>query len=180
MNGFNRLLLSVIGITGLVSVIILALGVYDLPHISPLIEKWQEQQWFTYSILSISVFLGLAFLVLLFTGLFSRSKGSRLFIRSGDGSITISRDTIEHMALEALRGFQGIRTPQVSADIHSRKETVTLTVNCSVFGQTGLPSMAKEMQQCVRSAVESLLEIPVTSTKVNISDVKSKVIERVV
>ena len=75
MNGFNRFLLVLIGILGLVSVGLLVLGVYDVPRLSPLIEQWQDQQWYSYTILSLGGFLAFVFVILLFTGLFSRSKG---------------------------------------------------------------------------------------------------------
>ncbi|WP_290778842.1 hypothetical protein [Exiguobacterium sp. UBA5002] len=54
MNGFNRFLLVLIGILGLVSVGLLVLGVYDVPRLSPLIEQWQDQQWYSYTILSLA------------------------------------------------------------------------------------------------------------------------------
>lgn len=91
MNGFNRFLLVLIGILGLVSVGLLVLGVYDVPRLSPLIEQWQDQQWYSYTILSLGGFLAFVFVILLFTGLFSRSKGQRLLIQTGDGNITISK-----------------------------------------------------------------------------------------
>ena len=180
MNGFNRFLLVIIGILGLISVGLLVLGVYDVPRLSSLIEQWQDQQWYSYTVLSIGGFLALVFVILLFTGLFSRSKGQRLLIQTGDGTITISKETIERTALESIRGIGGIRTPHVHADIHSKKETVSLKVDCSVFGQDGLPTIGKEIQERAKHAVESLLELPVTTTKVTISDTKTKTSERVV
>ncbi len=90
MNGFNRFLLVIIGILGLVSVGLLVLGVYDVPRFSSLIEQWQDQQCYIYTVLSIGGFLAFIFVILLFTGLFSRSKGQRLLIQTGDGTITIS------------------------------------------------------------------------------------------
>ena len=101
-------------------------------------------------------------------------------IQTGDGTITISKETIERTALESIRGIGGVRTPRVHADIHSKKETVALKVDCSVFGQEGLPTIAKDIQERAKQAVESLLELPVTSTKVTISDTKTKTSERVV
>lgn len=180
MNGFNRFLLVIIGILGLVSVGLLVLGVYDVPRLSSLIEQWQDQQWYSYTVLSIGGFLAFVFVILLFTGLFSRSKGQRLLIQTGDGTITISKETIERTALESIRGVGGVRTPRVHADIHSKKETVALKVDCSVFGQERLPTIAKDIQERAKQAVESLLELPVTSTKVTISDTKTKTSERVV
>lgn len=180
MNGFNRFLLVLIGLLGLVSVALLVLGVYDVPRLSPLLEQWQDQQWYSYTVLSIGGFLAFVFVILLFTGLLSRSKGQRLLIRTGDGNITISKETIERTALESIRGLNGVRTPSVRADIHSKKETVALTVDCSVFGQEGLPTIGKEIQERAKHAVESLLELPVTSTKVKISDTKTKTSDRVV
>ncbi|MCG4779310.1 alkaline shock response membrane anchor protein AmaP, partial [Eggerthella lenta] len=59
-------------------------------------------------------------------------------------------------------------------------ETVALTVDCSVFGQEGLPTIGKDIQERAKHAVESLLELPVTSTKIKISDTKTKTSERVV
>jgi len=142
MNGFNRFLLVLIGILGLVSVGLLVLGVYDVPRLSPLIEQWQDQQWYSYTILSLGGFLAFVFVILLFTGLLSRSKGQRLLIQTGDGNITISKQTIERTALESIRGINGVRSPRVNADIHSKKETVALEVDCSVSGQEGLPTIA--------------------------------------
>ncbi|HCD57716.1 MULTISPECIES: alkaline shock response membrane anchor protein AmaP [Exiguobacterium] len=180
MNGFNRFLLVLIGILGLVSVGLLVLGVYDVPRLSPLIEQWQDQQWYSYTILSLGGFLAFVFVILLFTGLFSRSKGQRLLIQTGDGNITISKQTIERTALESIRGINGVRSPRVNADIHSKKETVALEVDCSVFGQEGLPTIGKDIQERAKHAVESLLELPVTKTRVRISDTKTKTSERVV
>ena len=121
MNGFNRFLLVLIGLLGLVSVALLVLGVYDVPRLSPLLEQWQDQQWYSYTVLSIGGFLAFVFVILLFTGLLSRSKGQRLLIRTGDGNITISKETIERTALESIRGLNGVRTPSVQADIHRKK-----------------------------------------------------------
>lgn len=180
MNGFNRFLLVLIGILGLVSVGLLVLGVYDVPRLSPLIEQWQDQQWYSYTILSLAGFLAFVFVILLFTGLFSRSKGQRLLIQTGDGNITISKQTIERTALESIRGINGVRSPRVNADIHSKKETVALEVDCFVFGQEGLPTIGKFIQERAKNAVESLLELPVTKTRVRISDTKTKTSERVV
>ena len=53
MNGFNRFLLVLIGLLGLVSVGLLVLGVYDVPRISALLEQWQDQQWYSYTVLSL-------------------------------------------------------------------------------------------------------------------------------
>ncbi|WP_214722377.1 alkaline shock response membrane anchor protein AmaP [Exiguobacterium sp. s192] len=180
MNRFNRLFLVIVGVLGILSVGLLVISTYDVPKISPVIEKWQNEQWYSYTILSIGGFLAFVFLVLLFTGLFSRSKGERLLIQTGDGIITISRETIERTAIESIRGIDGVRTPNVLANINSKKQSVSLIVNCSVFGKEDLPAIGKDIQDHTKRSVESLLELPVTNTTVKISDTKTKTSERVI
>ncbi|MDO6848902.1 Asp23/Gls24 family envelope stress response protein [Priestia megaterium] len=54
MNNSNRFSLAIIGIAGLICSGMLALMVYRVPHLSKWLEKWQHQEWFYYTILSMS------------------------------------------------------------------------------------------------------------------------------
>ncbi|KOO48604.1 alkaline shock response membrane anchor protein AmaP [Priestia koreensis] len=179
MNNFNRVLIVFIGIIGLVSSGILALTVYDVPQLSQWIANWSEQEWFYYTILSISAFLAVIFFIFILTGLFSRPPGKQMAIVTGEGKITISKATIESAALRSIRHFEGIRSPEVQALIHPRKEQVDVRIDCSLFGRTGLPTLAKEMQEDVKQTLESLLELPVRSVRIHLMDVKTRKKERV-
>ncbi|MCP1452005.1 alkaline shock response membrane anchor protein AmaP [Priestia megaterium] len=180
MNNFNRFLIAIIGIAGLICSGMLALMVYKVPHLSNWVEKWQHQEWFYYTILSISAFLAVIFIIFLLTGIFSRPPKKNLAIVTGEGKITISKTTIESTALRAIRSFQGIRSPEVQASIHSRKERVSLYINCSLFGRDGLPTLGKEMQLETKRAVEALLELPVHSVRIDLTDTQTRKKERVV
>ncbi|MEK1832243.1 hypothetical protein AAAC51_35210 [Priestia megaterium] len=72
MNNFNRFLIAIIGIAGLICSGMLAPMVYRVPHLSNWLEKWRHQEWFYYTILSISAFLAVIFIIFLLTGIFSR------------------------------------------------------------------------------------------------------------
>ncbi|MEK1832244.1 hypothetical protein AAAC51_35215 [Priestia megaterium] len=87
---------------------------------------------------------------------------------------------MESTALRAIRSFQGIRSPEVQASIHSRKEKVSLYIHCSLFGRDGLPTLGKEMQLETKRAVEALLELPVHSVRIDLTDTPTRKKERVV
>lgn len=180
MNSFNRLLLVLIGVVGLISAGLLALTVYDVPNLSNWLQTWQQQEWFYYTVLAISAFLAVVFLILLCTGLFTSSPDRELIIVTSEGKITISKATIESTTLKAIQSVQGIRSPKVEALINPRKEYVSVLVSCSLFGREGLPSIGKDMQAEIKRAVESLLELPVHSVRIHLTDTKTQTKERVV
>lgn len=180
MNGLNRFILVVTGIVGLVSVGVLLLGVYEVPRLSPSLERWQNQDEYVYTVLAISIFLGIVFILMLLTGLIATSKSGRYTIQTGEGRITISTETIEKMVYESLKMFEGVRTPDVKVDIDSKKESVHVQIDCSVFNREGLPTLGKEIQTHVKDRLEALLELPVTDVSLNIQDRKRHTSERVV
>lgn len=180
MNGLNRFILVITGIVGLVSVVVLLLGIYDVPRLSPYWERWQNQEEYVYTVLALSIFLGVVFLIMLVTGLVAKSNTGRYTIQTGEGRITISTETIEKMVYESLKPFQGVRAPDVKVDIDSKRDSVRVHIDCSVFNRQGLPTLGKEIQTHVKERLESLLEVPVTDVSLNIQDTKRQTSERVV
>ena len=180
MNGFNRALLVVTGVIGLLSVAILLLGVYDVPQLQPYVDQWQTEDWYVYTILAIGIFLAVIFLLMLMTGLAAKSKPRRYTIQTSEGRITVSKDTIEKTVYESLKQFQGLRTPTVSVDVDSKREQVRVHIDCAVFNQDKLPTLGKTIQAHVKERIESLMEVPVAAVSLNIHDTKLKTSERVV
>jgi len=180
MNGFNRALLVVTGVIGLLSVALLLLGVYDVPQIQTYIDQWQNEDWYMYTILAIGIFLAVIFLLMLMTGLAAKAKPRRYTIQTNEGRITVSKDTIEKTVQESLKQFQGLRSPDVSVAIDSKREQVRVHIDCAVFNRDGLPTLGKTIQTHVKERIESLIEVPVAEVSLNIHDTLRKTSERVV
>lgn len=180
MNGLNRALLVLTGIVGLLSVGILLLGVYDVPQLTQYTDQWQSQDWYIYTILTIGIFLAVIFLIMLMTGLVARPKPKRYTIQTGEGRITVSKETIEKTVNESLKQFQGLRAPSVNVDIDSKRERVRVFIDCAVFTREGLPTLGKDIQAHVKERIESLMEVPVADVTLNIHDTKLKTSERVI
>ncbi|WP_227394888.1 alkaline shock response membrane anchor protein AmaP [Jeotgalibacillus aurantiacus] len=170
MNAFNRLLLIVVGVAGLLAVSVLTASAYRIPFVSDSILGWSAEPWYIYTILSISGFLGLIFIILLLTGVFAKPPEKYMKIKTGIGDIDISRKSIESVALKSIRSIEGVRSPEVHAKLHGRKETVSVHVDCHIFDQSGLPTIGKSMQEQIKVQIESLLEVPVKKVSINIQD----------
>ncbi|MBT2583094.1 alkaline shock response membrane anchor protein AmaP [Planococcus sp. ISL-109] len=172
MNPFNRFLLIVFGVTGLLSILVLASVIFEIPYISPWVQSFDGTEWFFYTVLSASIFIGFIFLILLLSGLFSPTPEKQIIIQTGEGNIEISRKAIESVALRSVKELSGVRDLLVRATINRKQNAVSIKVSCQVFDQTKLPSLGKQMQERVKESVGSLLEIPVENVEIIIGETK--------
>lgn len=162
----------VFGITGLLSILVLASIIFEIQYISPWLQSFNGTEWFFNTLLSASIFIGFIFLILLLSGLFAHTPEKQMVIRTGKGNIKITRNTIESVALRSVKELSGVREPRVQTTINRKQNAVSIQVNCQVFNRSKLPTLGKEMQEIVKENVGNLLEIPVEKVEISIGETK--------
>lgn len=171
MNKFNRFILIFISIIGLLSMTTFASMAYPVPYLSNFASHlWQNGLWFSYTVVVVSIILGLFFLILLLTAIFVPTSDKFLTIKTGMGDIDISKKTIESTARQSFSDLTDAKNPEVHAKLKRKAKTATITVKATVVDAEKLPTLGKEIQQRVEESIQRALEIPVKSVNVKISE----------
>ena len=126
-------------------------------------------------VISLVSFLALVSLILFFSS-FKSSPSTRkdLNIDTSLGEISISKKSIESMAYNIAKKFDGILSLEVGADIFSKAEKIKLTVKFSVFKNSAVQQTAKEMQQRLKDDLERMLEVQVSEVQIYVIDLEGK------
>lgn len=89
--------------------------------------------------------------------------------RNDYGDISISLETIENLTLKAAYKIHGIK--DIKARVQVGQSGLIIRVRAVIDGDTAIPALTEEAQRTVKTFVEEITGLPVTSVNVYIANV---------
>ena len=122
----------------------------------------------------IAIFIvGLIFFILnivVLTSGFRMKRSTRyLCVQNDNGIIRISSNSIENIALDISKRFQGVK--DAKARVSFSEKQVELSIKLSVVPDVNVPSLCKSIQERVKDSVEASMEIKVKEISVSVDGV---------
>lgn len=174
MNFGLRLMMGIYTLLTLllaVGIILMLTEVYDS---AAYVLEFPKSEPFFIVVISLVAFIALVSLILFLSSFRSSSTKKDLNIDTSLGEISISKKSIESMAMNIVKKFEGIRSIDVHSHISSKAEKVKLIVTFSVFKNNAVQQTAKEMQQRLKKDLEAMLEVQVSDIHIYVVDLESK------
>lgn len=153
--------------------VVVAAILYPIPYVSQWVTfGWIHGSGFDYTIVILCGILGIFFLILLLTAIFTSSPDQFLTLKTAMGMIEISKKTIESTAKRSFHDLPDVKNPKVKAKLRRKVSDTSIDVSVEVFDAKALPTLGEEIQALVKNSIESALEVKVSKIKVQIKETK--------
>lgn len=120
-------------------------------------------------ILIIALFFFTLSITFLLSGVKSNKDKKAVSKHTNVGEIRISLNSIENIALNTVKKFQGIR--DTKAKVYKLEDAVAVIVNAVVMPDVNIPAMSQDVQTRVKRSVEESAGIEVKEVKVLIDGI---------
>lgn len=125
-------------------------------------------------IISLSFFI--ISVALLFSGV-KRPKERKCIGKHTDiGEILISMNSLENIALNTARRFQGVK--DIKARVFKKEDHVNVSLNMVVFPDISIPSLSHEIQSRVRRNIEDSAGVQVGDVKIYIDGIQPAAVNK--
>ncbi|WP_042358880.1 alkaline shock response membrane anchor protein AmaP [Geomicrobium sp. JCM 19055] len=173
MNRFTQFIIGLNSFLTLLLVTAVLLSIFDVYSVMLQIELWPNTAELFWVLIGILSFIALVNLILFFSsfrmGGPPRSRG-QLDVRTQNGTLSISQQTIDSTIYRSVKRFEGIRAITIRSRIHSEEESLEIAISFSVIGNEPVQQLASKVQRAVKEDVEHFLEVAVSTVQVNIKE----------
>jgi len=119
--------------------------------------------------------LGLIFfclsIVILFSGLKGAKSGKYICVKNDTGMVKISSTSIENIALALSKRFQGVTDAKAKAGF--KGDSVVVSVKLTINPDVHVPTLCKNVQDRIKSSVETSMDLSVKYVDVSVDNVHS-------
>ncbi len=177
MNTFFRVTVAIYALISTVISTIVMISPFGEKSLMKLILDRADINLYKSNRYDVLVFIiGLVFLLISIAILSSGIRGKRsskyLSRTNESGTINISANSIENIALAMSKRFQGVKDAKAKATFH--KNELVVAIRLQAYTDVSLPELCKAIQERVRDSVESSTEIKVRNVTVNVENVSQQ------
>ena len=109
--------------------------------------------------------------VVLTSGIKGRSSSSYFCTNNETGTVRISSNSIENIALAISKKFGGVKEAKAKAKF--TKKGVVITVKLTVYPEVNVPGLCKNVQERIKDSVVNSMEIAVAVVDVSVDGVNA-------
>ena len=108
-------------------------------------------------------------IIVLTSGLRIKKSARYICAENENGTVRISSNSIENIALALSKRFQGVK--DAKAKVTFRDQKVEIAIKLTVVPDINIPGLCKSIQERVKESVEASMEIKVKEISVNVEGV---------
>ncbi len=177
MNTFFRITVAIYALISTFISVVIMISPFGEKSLMNLILQKADANFYRGNSYDVLIFIiGLVSLLISIAILSSGIRGkrsSKYISRTNEsGTINISANSIENIALVMSKRFQGVKDAKAKA-IFSKGELI-ISIKLQAYTEVSLPDLCKGVQERVRDSVESSTEIKVKSVTVNVENVSQQ------
>lgn len=177
MNTFYRICVAIYSFISLILSAVLAISAFGEKKLMAAIFDYLEINMYQSNKYDVLIFIiGIVFFLISIALLTSGIRGKRadkyITTTTQGGEILISSGSIENIALNMSKRFQGVKEAKAKADFVG--EEVKLSVRLQVFSDVNIPELCGGIQERVKESVESCTDIKVANINVTVDNVVSQ------
>ncbi len=174
MNLFFRICVAVYSFVSMILFGIIMIAPFGDKTIMSKLLDYIEVNLYQSNAYDVVVFIvGLVFFLLTLTILTSGLRGKRsakyICLKTDEGLIRISTNSIENIALAMSKRFQGVK--DAKAKVLYKNDNAEISVKIQVFTDVNVPALCKGIQERVKESVENSMEIKVSGVTVSVDGV---------
>ncbi len=174
MNTFFRITVAIYALISTVLSAIVMISPFGEKKLMNLILERAEINLYQSNAYDVIVFItGLVFMLISIAILSSgiRGKRSSKYVSrvNTNGTVNISANSIENIALAMSKRFQGVKDAKAKAIF--KKDELQISIRIQAYTDVNLPELCKGIQDRVRESVESSTDIKVANVTVNVDNV---------
>lgn len=174
MNTFFRICVAIYSFISLVLSAIIMISPFGEKKLMAAIFDYLEVNLYQSNKYDVLVFvIGLVFfiisLVLLTSGVRGKNNDKYVSTETDKGEILISSGSIENIALNMSKRFQGVKEVRAKASFSGAD--VKLAIKLQVFSDVNIPELCSGIQDRVKESIESCTDIKVSDINVTVDGV---------
>jgi len=128
-------------------------------------------KYFSFAVFILAFFVFVISVIFLTTGIRNRKEKRAVAKRTGIGEIRISLDTLENLALTAVKRFNGVKDTKAGIFRNKKEDNVNVALKISVMPEINLPSLSEDIQRKVKKLIEENAGVGVKEVKVTIDNI---------
>ena len=177
MNTFFRITVAIYALISTILFAVVMISPFGEKKLMSIILERADINLYQSNRYDVLVFIvGLVFMLISVAILSSGIRGkrsSKYISRTNDaGTVNISANSIENIALAMSKRFQGVKDAKAKAIF--RKNELSISIKLQAYTDVNLPELCKGIQERVRESIESSTEIKVGSITVNVENVSQQ------
>lgn len=130
----------------------------------------QDTKWYTLIGGIVLILVNLRFLMSLISAQDSYDR-FQIVKLTDNGEINISNETIKSLALKTISEIKGVRDPKIF--IKPENDKININIKVFIMPDVNIPSVVGEIQNRVKTYIESIVEVPVGEIRVSVIDIAS-------
>ncbi|EYE89743.1 hypothetical protein Q428_01485 [Fervidicella metallireducens AeB] len=147
------------------SIILIPFGYIPRDYVERIVNNLFETSYFAL-IAAAFILLNIKLLISLVAG---ERRGAGVIKYTEGGMINITNETIKSMAIKTASQSRGIR--DINVMVKPGKDNIDIMIKGNIMPDINVTETVKEIQQNVKTYIETIAEIPVGEVKVIITDV---------
>lgn len=146
---------------------------YSQNYINGIIDSIYNSGLYKVALIAISLIFIIIAVYIFFRSLSYKKDNTAFSTNSTDsGQIKISVDTLENIALNAIKKVEGQKEPKVKVKVEP-DDSVSVFVTILIDGEKSIPQISEEIQMNIKDSVEQIAGLSVKKVHVAVSDVSS-------
>ncbi len=177
MNLFFRICVAVYSFISIILFGIIMIAPFGDKKIMAMLLDYFEINLYQSNAYDVVVFLiGFVFffisLALFTSGLRGKKSSKYICLKTDEGFVRISTNSIENIALAMSKRFQGVK--DAKAKVTYKNDSAQILIKLQVYTDVNVPALCKGIQERVKESVENSMEIKVSDVSVNVDGVSSQ------
>ena len=177
MNLFFRISVAVYSFISMIVFGIIMISPFGDKRLMAMLLDYFEINLYQSNAYDVVVFIiGLVFffisLAIFTSGLRGKKASKYICLKTDEGLVRISTNSIENIALAMAKRFQGVK--EAKAKVVYKNDSADVVIKIQVFTDVNVPALCKGIQERVKESVESSMEIKISGVTVNVDGVSQE------
>ena len=173
MSILNKILLSIVSLTGLLFSLIIAALIIPIPFITDSIISFRRlSPLLDMSLLIFDLIIGVCFVVLLFISLFISVKSSVVITVKELGTLRLSKRTIESTVRYSFADVYDIGYYKVKVKLNKDPSKIKINIKISFTNPDKIAELTDTIQSKINNALKSSLGLEVANININVLGVR--------
>lgn len=165
MRPITKALLGLVAVIGIGQSLAVMALTWPLPGARAWwLHYFQPLHWVLFGL---AAFVGLTFVILLLTAVFTRSTTSKLVLTNDRGTLSVSKQAVENAVAKAVVATHPVKGVTVAATMH-KSQIKKAAIEAYSIDPNDLRGQAEEIERTAQAKLERLLGVPVKHLSVRL------------
>lgn len=175
MRLYKRVLWILLALVGIILTITTFSLWFKLPQIAPYVRNLLDlHPWLFFIFMGFTALIFVFFLVLLFASLITKSSTGKLIITTDHGDISLSKEAIDSIALNAVYDVMGSRPVKIKTVLKKRSDKIRILVKIYMETDTPVQKYASALQFGIEQSLLKMTGKPVTEVRITVEGQRHK------